>query len=69
MTDSQSPEIAVLVNRARQEFLEMPGLRLTVPQASRLWHLDPPVCVAVLDALVNSTFLRRVSGGAVVRVS
>src|SRR5947209_3850150 len=29
-----------LVGRIRSEFLEMPGLRLTVTQASRLWGLD-----------------------------
>ena len=29
-----------LINRVRSEFLEMPGLRLRVDQAQRLWNLD-----------------------------
>ena len=41
------------------EYLEMPGLRLTLPQASRLWNTDLEVSQQVLSALVNSAFLRR----------
>ena len=46
----------------------MPGLRLTVPQASRLWGLDAPSCEAVLAVLVRSSFLRWTQSGAVTRV-
>ena len=42
----------------RGEFDEMPGLRLTRPQAQRLWALDPVTCDTVLDALVDAGFLR-----------
>jgi len=45
----------------------MPGLRLTVPQASRLWGLDVPSCEAVLAVLVRSSFLRWTPSGAVTR--
>ena len=38
--------------RIRAEYLEMPGMRLTVPQASRLFNLDLTHCARVLDALV-----------------
>ena len=42
-----------LAQRVRGEFMEMPGLRLTVPQAQRLWALDSVLCEAVLNALVD----------------
>jgi hypothetical protein len=51
--------IADLVRRVRGEFLEMPGLRLNVPQAQRLWGLAASRCEAVLDALVELGVLAR----------
>ena len=45
------------VRRARAEYLEMPGLQLTVPQAARLWHLDLASSEGVLFTLVQSRFL------------
>jgi hypothetical protein len=42
-----------LARRVRAEFMEMPGLRLNVRQAERLWGLDALPCQAVLDALVE----------------
>ena len=47
------------VQRARAEFLEMPGLQLTVEQAARLWHLDRASCEGVLSTLVETRFLAR----------
>ena len=46
-----------LVTRVRSEFLEMPGLRLTLDQSSRLWGLERTECEAVLHALVHRGFL------------
>jgi hypothetical protein len=43
----------------RGEFLELPGLRLTIAQAGRLWNVDPLHGRDVLDALVEAAFLRR----------
>jgi hypothetical protein len=37
----------------------MPGLRLTVAQAQRLFGLDAATCEQVIDALVNAAFLHR----------
>jgi hypothetical protein len=37
----------------------MPGLRLTLRQAARLWALDAVHCRAILDALVAEGSLRR----------
>lgn len=44
---------------ARADYRDMPGLRLTVDQACRLWALDEHVCDAVLRTLVDVRFLRR----------
>jgi len=46
-----------LLNRIRAEFLEMPGLRLTLPQTQRLCGADRASCEAVLHALVDEHFL------------
>jgi len=52
-----------LVRRVRAEFLEMPGLCLTIQQAQRLWCLEPRTCEALLKSLIDSRFLRRTDGG------
>jgi hypothetical protein len=44
----------------------MPGLRLTLAQASRLWHMDLPTCEAVLAHLLREGFLARTRDGAFV---
>lgn len=49
---------ATLVDRVRYEFMEMPGLELTMPQAVRLWNLGADDCRFVVDALVDCGFLR-----------
>jgi hypothetical protein len=51
-TVDDSP-ISELLQRVRGEFMEMPGLRLNLPQAQRLWALDALRCEAVLEALVE----------------
>jgi hypothetical protein len=57
------------VQRARADFLEMPGLRLTAFQAQRLWTLEPDVCRAVLDQLVDTRFLTRSAGNTFIRAA
>lgn len=56
-----------LVERVRGEFNEMPGLQLTIAQAARLWGMDLRACRDVIDALVDSAFLRWTHAGTVVR--
>jgi hypothetical protein len=56
-----------LLCRVRNEYLEMPGLHLTLEQAQRLWQLRRLECQSLLDALVDSGFLARTSAGAFVR--
>ena len=46
-----------LALRVRGEFMEMPGLRLNLAQAQRLWGLDSTRCEAILKALVDMGFL------------
>ena len=57
-----------VLRRVQGEFLEMPGLRLTAPQARRLWGLDAAMCDALLDALVAANFLFQTRDGAFMRV-
>jgi hypothetical protein len=57
-----------VLQRIQGEFVEMPGLRLTVPQAQRLWGLERDVCDAVLGALVEARFLARTRDGAFIRL-
>ena len=54
--------------RLRNEFLEMPGLRLTATQAQRLCGLDLLTCQAALAALVDAKFLRRAADGTFARL-
>jgi hypothetical protein len=49
---------ATLIDRVRYEFMEMPGLELTLAQAVRLWNLGADDCRFVVDSLVDSGFLR-----------
>jgi hypothetical protein len=58
-----------LETRIRGEFLEMPGLRLTPAQASRLWALDRRISEHILNALASAGFLARTREGAYLRAS
>jgi hypothetical protein len=60
---------AAAPHRARADFLEMPGLRLTAHQAQRFWMLDAALCHAVLDELVDARFLVRHGRDTFTRVS
>lgn len=62
-------DLHTLVTRVRAEFNEMPGLRLTIEQAQRLWGVEAAVCESVVDALVRASFLRRGQGGTIVRAA
>jgi hypothetical protein len=61
-----SVDVDEAIRRARADFQEMPGLRLTPDQARRLWRLDPSTCATVLTTLVASGFLSRSGNGAFV---
>ena len=57
-----------LLRRVHGEFMEMPGLRLTLAQACRLWNVDAATSLDVLNHLVDDQFLR-VSGPHYVRAA
>jgi hypothetical protein len=57
-----------ILRRVVGEFTAMPGLRLTEPQARRLWCLDDASCAAVLAVLVDAGFLVRTDTGAFMRM-
>jgi hypothetical protein len=61
--------VGPLVDRVRGEFNEMPGLRLTVPQAARLLGIEPAACSDVIDQLVQAAFLRKTADGMIVRAA
>ena len=53
-----------LVARVRGEYFEMPGLRLTVSQACRLWHVDISTCEMLFEQVVREGFLYKTDKGA-----
>ena len=55
-----------ILRRARAEYLEMPGLRLTSAQAQRLWGLDRRTCDELLTTLTSVHFLARTRDGSFV---
>ena len=58
---------AAVVDRVRGEFVEMPGLELTLAQAVRLWTLGTDDCRYVIDALVDVGFLKWTPRRTIVR--
>jgi hypothetical protein len=54
---------SALLRRIRAEYLEMPGLRLTAPQAQCLFGLDRETWDAALAALLDAKFLSRTHNG------
>jgi len=58
----------ILLKRIRAEYLEMPGLRLTLEQAQRLCGVERTLCKAVLDQLVDAKFLCKNSNDAYARL-
>jgi hypothetical protein len=55
---------AALAQQIRAEFIEMPGLTLTPPQAARLWSVNVVQSQSILSELVGTGFLVRDSRGA-----
>jgi hypothetical protein len=59
--------VEIIARRVLAEFEEMPGLTLTRRQAARLFGLEQEFCRVVLDALVDSAYLRETHAGAITR--
>ena len=62
-TKRKSPPPESLVARVRGEYVEMPGLRLTLEQACRLWQVDVSTCETLLEYLVRTGVLRKTASG------
>ena len=63
------PPLESLVARIRDEYREMPGLRLTFAQACRLWQVDAPNCETLLEQLVREAFLYKTDNGSYIALS
>ena len=55
-----------LHSRIRAEYAALPGLKLTIQQACRLWHVDARICELALKALVEDGMLARTAHGTYV---
>lgn len=56
-----------LLRRVRAEFLEMPGLVLTLPQAERLFGMRQDICIRILATLIGEGLLRHTPGNCYTR--
>jgi DNA-binding IclR family transcriptional regulator len=50
--------------RLRHEFLEAPGLDVSVPQVARMLGLRPEHAAAILDSLASESFLTQTPTGS-----
>jgi hypothetical protein len=58
-----------IASRIRAEYLEMPGMRLTLQQVQRLCGIEPTLCKTALDSLVAAKFLYVKEDGAYARLT
>jgi hypothetical protein len=56
-----------LVERIRAEYLEMPGMALSLSQVARLCGIERSLCRVLLDVLVDMKFLCMNADGAYAR--
>jgi len=61
---TRSMAVVDLIRRLREEFNEMPGLRLTEAQVERLCTADPLTSASALRALVSAGVLRPMADGS-----
>lgn len=61
-------QIASLVTRMQNEFLDTPRLTLTLPRAQQRFGVDETTAEAVLGALVDARVLARTADNAYVRL-
>lgn len=51
----------------RAEYLEVPGRRLSLGTAQRLWGLETQICEALVEGLVATSFLKRTTRNEYIR--
>jgi hypothetical protein len=64
----ETPPPESLVARVRGEYFEMPGLRVTLAQACRLWQVDMFTCEILLEYLVRAGVLCKTDRGFYIAV-
>ena len=62
-------DVELVTKRVRAEFEEMPGMTLTMPQASRLFGIEREICKNVVERLVTSSYLKWTDSGGFTRAS
>jgi hypothetical protein len=67
ITSPRSAPLAALLQQVREQYREMPALKLTQLQARRLFGVAPSVCAEMFRALVMENFLSRTEEGVFVR--
>ena len=61
-------DVELVAKRVRAEFDEMPGMTLTMRQASRLFGIEGDICQTVFERLVTMSYLRWTPSGSITRV-
>ena len=56
-----------LARRIDADYVEMPGLSVTLPQAQRLWAADRYTCQTAFDRLIAGGVLRKTPKGRFIR--
>jgi len=59
--------LEVLARRLLREYLDMPGLSLSLAQSTRLLSADMPTCRRALDSLIDAGCLTRTAAGTYTR--
>lgn len=59
VTHAAAKDFEHLSQQVRGEYLEMPGMSLTVEQATKMWGINREICATLLESLVEVGFLRR----------
>ena len=67
-TRRQVATVRDVTRRVQAEYIEMPGLSVTLPQAQRLLGIDHDTCVVVIRTLVDRGFLKRTPRDTYVRL-
>jgi hypothetical protein len=67
--NSKPDGLAVTMARVSGEYVEMPGLQLTLEQAQRLFGLSESECGVVLESLAECEILMKLPNGKFARAS
>jgi len=62
-------DVDVVTKRVQAEFEEMPGMTLTMPQASRLFGIEREICKTIVERLVRTSYLKWTAAGSFTRAA